>query len=127
MTTPTAVNRDDVHRFAELHARYDQRLRSYIAAYLGRGHYQHADEVARDTWARALGVMHTLREPDEGAFGWLAGIARRTVVDRHHSRRRNSVPAESPPSPKRRRTPAGDLTGSRFRAAPANSRVEVAG
>jgi RNA polymerase sigma-70 factor, ECF subfamily len=76
-----------------------------LCRYLGDA--QHADDLAQETYERAIGSLHRYRA-DGAARGWLLTIARRTCVDhtRRASRRRRLDDRV------RRSTTAGSLEGS---------------
>ena len=76
----------DRDAFGELISRYYRRLRYFI------GHLSDSpemvDDVFQDTWARAIGKMHTLRNI-ESFRTWLYRIARNTAYQ--HLRRRRKA------------------------------------
>lgn len=62
-----------------------------------------AEDVAQETFLRAVSKLHTLREADR-ARSWLLAIARRLCLDRHRRRRPvaglpDDVPAPEPAYP----------------------------
>jgi DNA-directed RNA polymerase specialized sigma24 family protein len=85
------MDAESVRRCTRLHALYGRRVRSYIAAYLGRTDYHLADDLAQDTWVRVMSSLHTLRAPDEAAFDWLAATARSAVIAHRRARRETPV------------------------------------
>jgi RNA polymerase sigma factor (sigma-70 family) len=71
-------------RFELLYTIYGRRVRSYIAAYLGRPDYHLTEDLSQETWLEVWKSLAKLRAADDKAFGWLATIARRVVI--HHFR-----------------------------------------
>ncbi|MER6334653.1 DUF6284 family protein [Streptomyces sp. NPDC001034] len=70
----------DSDRFVLLHTIYNARLVRYLRARMSTGEWMHAEEVAHTVWATAAARLHTLRESDDKAFGWLCEIGRHAVA-----------------------------------------------
>jgi RNA polymerase sigma factor (sigma-70 family) len=79
---------DEEARFELLYVVYGRRVRSYVAARLGRKDFHLAEDLAQETWLEVWRSLASLRAADDAAFGWLAVIARR-VISRHFRRHRN--------------------------------------
>ena len=81
-----AAQRGEVKAFGTLHARYYKRV--YHLAYLKTNNAQDAEDVASETFIRALASLGRFRAKDEGAsfYPWLHKIALNLIVD--GSRRR---------------------------------------
>ncbi len=81
-----AAQRGDVKAFGTLHTRYY--LRVYHLAYLKTNNAQDAEDVASETFVRALAGLGRLRLSGEDAslYPWLHRIAVNLVVDGHRRR-----------------------------------------
>ncbi len=81
-----AAQRGDVSAFGTLHTRYYLRL--YHLAYLKTNNAQDAEDVASETFVRALASLSRLRLKDDSAslYPWLHRIAVNLVVDSHRRR-----------------------------------------
>lgn len=82
----TAAQRGDVQAFGTLHSRYYLRL--YHLAYLKTNNAQDAEDVASETFVRALAGLSRLRLKDDNAslYPWLHRIAVNLIVDGHRRR-----------------------------------------
>jgi len=81
-----AAQRGDVNAFGALHTRYYLRL--YHLAYLKTNNVQDAEDVASETFVRALANLSRLRLKDDEAslYPWLHKIAMNLIVDGHRRR-----------------------------------------
>lgn len=81
-----AAQRGDVHAFGALHSRYYLRL--YHLAYLKTNNAQDAEDVASETFVRALASLNRLRLKGEtvSLYPWLHRIAVNLIVDGHRRR-----------------------------------------
>ena len=81
-----AAQRGDVNAFGALHTRYYLRL--YHLAYLKTNNVQDAEDVASETFVRALANLSRLRLKDDEAslYPWLHRIAINLIVDGHRKR-----------------------------------------
>lgn len=81
-----AAQRGDVSAFGTLHTRYYLRL--YHLAYLKTNNAQDAEDVASETFVRALAHLSRLRlkEADASLYPWLHRIAMNLIVDGHRRR-----------------------------------------
>ncbi len=81
-----AAQRGDVNAFGALHTRYYLRL--YHLAYLKTNNAQDAEDVASETFVRALAGLSRLRLKDDAAslYPWLHRIAMNLIVDGHRRR-----------------------------------------
>ena len=81
-----AAQRGDVNAFGTLHSRYYLRL--YHLAYLKTNNAQDAEDVASETFVRALAGLSRLRLKDDAAslYPWLHRIAINLIVDGHRRR-----------------------------------------
>ncbi len=81
-----AAQRGDVAAFGALHGRYY--LRVYHLAFLKTSNAQDAEDVASETFVRALAHLPRLRLKDDGAslYPWLHRIAVNLVIDGHRQR-----------------------------------------
>jgi RNA polymerase sigma-70 factor (ECF subfamily) len=86
MSLVAAAQRGDVKAFGTLHSRYYTRI--YHLAFLKTNNAQDAEDVASETFVRALAHLSRFRLKDDGAslYPWLHRIAVNLVVD--GSRRR---------------------------------------
>jgi len=76
-----AAQRGDVAAFGALHGRYYKRI--YHLAYLKTGNVQDAEDVASETFVRALAHLSRFRLKDEAAsfYPWLHRIAINLIID----------------------------------------------
>lgn len=81
-----AAQRGDINAFGTLHTRYYLRL--YHLAYLKTNNVQDAEDVASETFVRALASLSRLRLKDDDAslYPWLHRIAMNLIVDGHRRR-----------------------------------------
>ena len=81
-----AAQRGNVNAFGTLHSRYYLRL--YHLAYLKTNNAQDAEDVASETFVRALASLSRLRLKDDSAslYPWLHRIAMNLIVDGHRRR-----------------------------------------
>ena len=81
-----AAQRGDVQAFGTLHSRYYSRV--YHLAYLRTNNVQDAEDVASETFVRALAHLSRLRLKDDDAslYPWLHRIAMNLIVDGHRRR-----------------------------------------
>lgn len=81
-----AAQRGDVNAFGALHTRYYLRL--YHLAYLKTNNVQDAEDVASETFVRALANLSRLRLKDDDAslYPWLHRIAINLIVDGNRRR-----------------------------------------
>ncbi len=81
-----AAQRGDVQAFGALHTRYYTRI--YRLAYLKTSNAQDAEDVASETFVRALANLSRLRLSDGEAslYPWLHKIALNLIVDGHRRR-----------------------------------------
>ena len=81
-----AAQRGDVEAFGTLHTRYYKRL--YHLAFLKTNNAQDAEDVASETFVRALANLSRLRLKDDAAslYPWLHRIAMNLIVDGHRRR-----------------------------------------
>ena len=80
-----AAQRGDVSAFGTLHTRYYLRL--YHLAYLKTSNAQDAEDVASETFVRALASLSRLRLKDDASlYPWLHRITVNLIVDGHRRR-----------------------------------------
>lgn len=81
-----AAQRGDVKAFGTLHSRYYSRV--YHLAFLKTNNVQDAEDVASETFVRALANLGRLRLKDDAAslYPWLHRIAVNLIVDGHRRR-----------------------------------------
>jgi DNA-directed RNA polymerase specialized sigma24 family protein len=73
-------------RLFELH--HDHLVRA-LRARLGRYDWHLAEDIAGETWARAVRSISKCRAADDQAFGWLMSLANAATVD-HYRLARNT-------------------------------------
>lgn len=85
------AQRGDVRAFAALHARYYRRL--YHLAYLKTSHAQDAEDIASETFVRALSALPRFRLSDGAVslYPWLHRIAMNLIVDSARQRPPSAV------------------------------------
>lgn len=110
------AQRGDVRAFAALHARHYGRI--YHLAYLKTNHAQDAEDIASETFVRALGALprFRLRDGATSLYPWLHRIALNLVVDSARQRPPSGVVSLDAPTIAGVRalleTQAADLDGS---------------
>ncbi|MET9376269.1 sigma factor [Streptomyces sp. NPDC002992] len=74
-------------RLSGLFAAYNDRLVRRLRARLGRYDWHLAEDLASETWARAVRGIENYRGTDEQAFGWLARISDFATADHYRAAR----------------------------------------
>jgi len=104
----------EAERLTSMFELHHTRLVRHLVARLGRYDFHLAQDLAGETWARAVRDVHACRADADQAYGWLRAIAAHVVVD-HYRLCRN------------RREAAVDFTGPRaYDLPPAPAAEDVA-
>ena len=78
----------DRERLARAYRAYSTRLRSCIAARLGRYDFHLTEDLAAETWLRVVRQIPLYRGSDDRMMPWLMGIARNVIRESNRRNRR---------------------------------------
>ncbi|MFD9909514.1 sigma factor [Streptomyces sp. NPDC059063] len=118
MADATALTAADRQRLTTLFVLHHDRLVRRLRARLGRYDYHLAEDLAGETWARAVRGFAQFSGSDEQFGRWLATIATRTRIDHYRVRRNSERPTDFSTAPAAYRLPpspaAEDLAVARL-------------
>lgn len=83
MDDVTAGQGADSAALASMYELHHERLRRYLVARLGRYDFHLAQDLASETWIRAVRDVRKCRSTAAEAFGWLRSIANRVVIEHY--------------------------------------------